>query len=183
MASDHAADLIPSEGGHPPAKVDTPCKPLTPSRRRSLDADSAPSFSVFPHIISSPDLAPIMQDHGVVLALLEKHLDPMVHEAEIDSMYSPDTTLPRPVSPVFVPSARQVTQATPRRGDLPVDVFLAEMTTPSQQPLLPVPGNKQRRPCRNKVIISSQRQSVRLANKAIRNSKLHFIAQEIWCSS
>lgn len=110
-----------------------------------------------------------MHVSGVVLDLLEKHLDPMVHEAEMaHSMYSPDTTIPRPVSPVFILSAAgQGSQATTRgKGEQTADAFFAELSTPVLQPLLPVPGHKQRRPCRNKVTISAHRHSARLATKA-----------------
>lgn len=96
------------------------------------------------------------------------------------SIYSPDTSLPRTASPVFVLSAAADSQATPvevTRHD--VEEFLAEVTTPIQQPLLPAPGTKPRRPCCNKVITPIQRQRERLAVKARRNTKLDLIAQEI----
>lgn len=76
----------------------------------------------------------------------------MFYEATMGgSIYSPDTSLPRTASPVFVLSAAADSQATPvevTRHD--VEEFLAEVTTPIQQPLLPAPGTKPRRPCCNK---------------------------------
>jgi hypothetical protein len=74
------------------------------------------------------------QDSGALLDLLEKHLDPMLHEASIGrSTYTPDTSLPPPASPVFVLSsvAGQDEQAAPPGGtQQAVDAFLAEITTP-----------------------------------------------------
>ncbi|EEE50779.1 hypothetical protein OsJ_31137 [Oryza sativa Japonica Group] len=73
----------------------------------------------------------------------------------------------------------QETQASPVRGEQQVDAFIADLSTPLQQPLLPAPGEKQRRLCRNKVTISVQHQSARLATKARQNSKFESFAQEI----
>uniref|UniRef100_I1PD84 Uncharacterized protein n=1 Tax=Oryza glaberrima TaxID=4538 RepID=I1PD84_ORYGL len=48
-------------------------------------------------------------------------------------------------------AAGQGSQATTRgKGEQTADAFFAELSTPVLQPLLPVPGHKQRRPCRNK---------------------------------
>lgn len=152
-----------------PTKVTSPCKPHRCNRSESPDAGYTPDLSITPVVSSSPDWVPFMHVSGAVLDLLEKHLDPMVHEAEMaHSMYSPDTTIPRPVSPVFILSAAgQGSQATTRgKGEQTADVFFAELSTPVLQPLLPVPGHKQHRPCRNKVTISAHRHSARLATKA-----------------
>lgn len=162
-------------------KVGSPCKSLSSNRSKSPDAGSAPSLPSPAVPVDSPDLAPLMQVSGAVLDILEKHLDPMIHEAEMaHALYSPDTTLPRPVSPVFILSdAGQETQASPVRGEQQVDAFIADLSTPLQQPLLPAPGEKQQRLCRNKVTISVQHQSARLATKARQNSKFESFAQEI----
>ncbi|KAF0906588.1 hypothetical protein E2562_012041 [Oryza meyeriana var. granulata] len=95
-----------------------------------------------------------------LLDLLEHHLDRMLHEASIQrSMYSPDTNEPHPASPVFAPSvasqmvavgdtplAARTPLTTTSPGQL-VDAFLSEVTTLVQQPMLPIPDAKQRRPC------------------------------------
>lgn len=119
------------------------------------------------------------QDSGALLDLLEKHLDPMLHEASIGrSTYTPDTSLPPPASPVFVLSsvAGQDEQAAPPGGtQQAVDAFLAEITTP------PPSSSRfsQHWGLRNKVTISTQRQSAQLATKAKRSSNLETITQEI----
>lgn len=122
-----------------------------------------------------------------VLTLLESHLDPMLHEATVQhSIYSPDTSSPRAVSPVFVPSFAvqgtsqeelAATQASP------VQEFIAALSTPVQPPLLPAPETQARRPGRAKVTIpalsSAQRHSERLLRKRRAGAKLESFAQEI----
>ncbi|XP_052146140.1 uncharacterized protein LOC127765309 [Oryza glaberrima] len=97
------------------------------------------------------DPAPADKEQGALL-MLERHLDPMLHEAMVGgSIYSPDTTLPRPASPVFVLSfAAEPQENLVHEAQHDVETFLAEVTTPIQQPLLSAPGTKLRRPCRNK---------------------------------
>ncbi|XP_052168287.1 uncharacterized protein LOC127784913 isoform X2 [Oryza glaberrima] len=132
---------------------------MSRSRSRNLSHSQEPGETRLQRQAAAPDQQgpPSSQtaskDPGTVLELLEKHLDPMVHEAEMaHSLYSPDTSLPRPVSPVFVLStAGNAAIAKPEwKGEKLVDVFLEELITPMQQPLLLAPGDKTRRPCRNK---------------------------------
>ncbi|XP_066167826.1 uncharacterized protein [Oryza sativa Japonica Group] len=82
---------------------------------------------------------------GQVLDMLEKHLDPMLHEATIQhSMYSP----------VFIPSSAQeivvgaATEMPPGARNL--NELVAGLSTPVQAAHLPTPDVSSRRPCRNK---------------------------------
>ncbi|XP_025879621.1 uncharacterized protein [Oryza sativa Japonica Group] len=94
----------------------------------------------------------IVQDSGAILNLLEKHLDPMLHEASIRNIvYSPDTSSSAPASPVFVLSSVAGNQAPEMVANQSVAAdFLNNLSTPMQQPLLKMPKTKKRRPCLNK---------------------------------
>ncbi|EEE59447.1 hypothetical protein OsJ_11631 [Oryza sativa Japonica Group] len=92
------------------------------------------------------------RDSGAILNLLEKHLDPMLHEASIRNIvYSPDTSSSAPASPVFVLSSVAGNQAPEMVANQSVAAdFLNNLSTPMQQPLLKMPKTKKRRPCLNK---------------------------------
>ncbi|EEC69192.1 hypothetical protein OsI_38178 [Oryza sativa Indica Group] len=171
------------------------CRSRDPSedslRSPSPDGGAAASPSLNQHIpdqsILQADSCFSSQGSEEVLTLLESHLDPMLHEATVQhSIYSPDTSSPRAVSPVFVPSFAvqgtsqeelAATQASP------VQEFIAALSTPVQPPLLPAPETQARRPGRAKVTIpalsSAQRHSESLLRKRRAGAKLESFAQEI----
>lgn len=170
----HLSDPAPAD------KVSSPCKPFSHSRDSSPENGHCSAVASPPLEPLSPDILPVSQEQGALL-MLKRHLDPMLHEAMVGgSIYSPDTTLPRPASPVFVlSSAAEPQENLVDEAQHDVETFLAEVTTPIQQPLLSAPGTKLRRPCRNKVTTPIQRHSARLALKVRRSTKLELIAQEI----
>lgn len=160
-------------------QVQSPCKTPPPYRNDSPDRGSA--CNRISSSVTPADLTFSSQDSGAILNLLEKHLDPMLHEASIRNIvYSPDTSSSTLASPVFVLSSVASNQAPEMVANQSVAAdFLDNLSTPMQQPLLKMPKTKKRRPCLNKVTFSPQRHSVHLASKARRNSKLETIAQEI----
>lgn len=170
----------------PSPQVPSPCKNAQP--RRSGSPDAGANFTATHFSSSSPhDVQPelLIFSQGQVLDMLEKHLDPMLHEATIQhSMYSPDTTSPRVASPVFIPSSAQEivvgAAAEMPPGARNLNELVAGLPTPVQAALLPTPDMSSRRPCRNKVILHSpQRHSERLACKRRFGTKIENFAQEI----
>lgn len=111
------------------------------SRSRHLSRSVEPGETRIRRQSATPphlsDPAPADKEQGALL-MLKRHLDPMLHEAMVGgSIYSPDTTLPRPASPVFVlSSAAEPQENLVDEAQHDVETFLAEVTTPIQQPLL-----------------------------------------------
>lgn len=110
-----------------------------------------------------------------------RHILTRKHEVKLhESMYSPDTSVPRPVSPEFVPTSFPTGDAVSPGQQQVVggtSGFLASVTTPLQQPLLSDPAPALRCPCKSKVILPSvQRHSARLARKRSIGSRLETFA-------
>lgn len=141
-------------------------------------------FSPSSSLVVQPEPVIFSQGQVAVLELLEKHLDPMLHEATIQhSLYSPDTSSPRIASPIFIPSSTQLGSGA-ADGVLGaaknLQEFAASLSTPIQPAILPTPDVSSRRPCRNKVTLHSpQRHSERLARKRRFGTKIEHFAQEI----